>query len=215
MSELSAIEQSGGVLTVGFDLDLTLADTSEGILAALDATAKETGVAIDLEAARARLGIPIQEELAHHFSLARVEAATTIFRYHLGKIGVGMAVCLPGAHRAVERVHEIGGRSLVITTKQRGLALATLTHIGIKAGEVIGNLHGDGKADALREARAWGYVGDHINDMLAARLAGVVAVGITTGNHSADELYEAGAHHVLETLEEFAHLLDEATAAQP
>jgi len=196
---------------VGFDLDMTLGDTSHGILASLEETMKETRVSIDLDAAKERLGIPIQDELAHHFPVNEVERATEIFRRHMGAVGVRAATPLPGAREAVEHVRGIGGRSLVLTTKHRPLAIATLAHLGIEVGadDVIGNFRSDGKAAAIQEAGALGYVGDHVNDMRAARLAESLGVGVTTGNHSSQELYEAGAHHVLTTLEDFPPLLDQ------
>lgn len=117
-------------------------------------------------------------------------------------LGLEGARLLPGAARSVAQVHELGGESLVLTTKHTPLATDLLTHLGLKVDRVIGGLHGAGKSDALREAKAWGYVGDHINDMRAARAAGVVAVGVTTGNNSSEELLQAGAHIVLATLED-------------
>jgi phosphoglycolate phosphatase len=45
-------------------------------------------------------------------------------------------------------------------------------------------------------------VGDTPRDVHAAHGAGIASVGVATGNYSADELREAGADHVLATLEE-------------
>jgi phosphoglycolate phosphatase len=44
------------------------------------------------------------------------------------------------------------------------------------------------------------YVGDAKNDMVFAKNAGVIAVGITTGECTADELREAGADRVVDSL---------------
>jgi phosphoglycolate phosphatase len=50
-------------------------------------------------------------------------------------------------------------------------------------------------------------VGDTPDDMRAGRAAGAMAVGVTTGAHSAAVLREAGAHAVLDSLAELPALL--------
>jgi phosphoglycolate phosphatase len=197
-----AYHEADTPLTVGFDLDLTLADTSEGIIASLAATGLETGTAIDLDGARRRLGIPIQEELALYLPEAEIAPAVSIFREYMRTLGLEGARLLPGAAESVARVRELGGRSLVLTTKHTPLALSLLSHLALDIDEVIGGLHGAGKSDELRKAEAWGYVGDHVNDMREARAAGVIAIGVTTGNNSFAELRQAGASIVLATLED-------------
>jgi len=51
-------------------------------------------------------------------------------------------------------------------------------------------------------------VGDAIWDILAARRAGALAVGLLTGGYSAAELTDAGAYRVLEDAEELRRSLD-------
>ena len=72
-----------------------------------------------------------------------------------------------------------------------------------EADAVFGDAWRDGKAEVLVEQGAQAYVGDHVHDMDAARLAGVIGVGVTTGPSSADELRDAGASVVLSSLEDF------------
>jgi len=42
-------------------------------------------------------------------------------------------------------------------------------------------------------------IGDTSYDMAMARAAGVTAIGVAWGYHPAQELWEAGAHHVAAT----------------
>lgn len=51
--------------SVGFDLDMTLADTRAGIAAVYDELALRIGVAIDSAAVVARLGPPLEIGRAH------------------------------------------------------------------------------------------------------------------------------------------------------
>lgn len=207
MNSLHPHLEVGKPLTVGFDLDLTLADTSDGIIDSLAATAEEIGVVVDLEGARRRLGVPIQEELGLYLPESEVDPAVRIFREHMQTLGLEKARLLPGARESIARVRELGGHSLVLTTKHTPLAASLLEHLGLGVNKIIGGLHGSGKSDALQEADAWGYAGDHINDMQSARTAGVIAVGVTTGNNSRQELEGAGAHIVLATLEDLPPLI--------
>lgn len=51
------------------------------------------------------------------------------------------------------------------------------------------------------------YIGDRVEDVLAAKLAGLIAVGLSQGAHNTDELLLAGADAVFENLGEFAKAL--------
>jgi phosphoglycolate phosphatase len=190
--------------TVGFDMDMTLARTRPGILAALAATAEETGTAINTEGVMASSTSPtIPAVFAELFSEDRGKAALGIFRRHMEILVPRTAERLPGADRAVEVVRRLGGRAIVLTTSHTSLAIATLQHVGVEVDTVIGGLAAEQKAEALEAAGAWGYVGDHIYDMKAANMAGVCAIGVTSGACTAEELWQAGADEVFGTLEEF------------
>lgn len=195
-------------LVVGFDLDLTLAHTSEGIIASFWAAVKDLKIRdVDFEGARDRLGDPIQDEFRLYLPEAEVEPAVEIFREHMETFGKEGASLLPGAAESIAKVRELGGFSLVLTTKQTSLATDLLDHLGLEVDQVIGGMHGNDKRDALIEAKAWGYVGDHVKDIRAARSAGAVAVGVTTGNHTEEALWNAGADFVLATLEDLPPLI--------
>jgi len=51
------------------------------------------------------------------------------------------------------------------------------------------------------------YVGDHPNDIIAAKQAGVVAIGVTTGLHTKEELEKEGAIFVLRSLKELENIV--------
>jgi uncharacterized protein len=74
--------------------------------------------------------------------------------------------------------------------------------------DLVGRRWGLAKGAALAERGATIYVGDHESDMLGAKAAGAVAVGVATGPVSAADLTNAGADVVLASLEDFAAWLD-------
>lgn len=188
---------------VGFDLDMTLLDTRAGIAATFRALTAQTGVWVDADLAVSRLGPPLQTELAHWFPPDQVAAAVCRFRELYPTCAIAEAVPLPGAHAAVRAVVDLPGEVIVVTAKLGRLAQAHLAHAGIAVSGVIGDRFAGGKVAALTESGAGVYVGDHVADVRAARAAGAVAVGVTTGAHTAAELRAAGADVVLADLRAF------------
>jgi phosphoglycolate phosphatase len=188
---------------VGFDLDLTLADTRRGIGAVYAALAAETGVFIDIAAVTARLGPPLEHELAHWFPAAQVTAMAERYRAMYGDIAVPASEVMPGAPEAVEAVRARGGRVIVVTAKSQRHAEATVEHLGLPVDEVVGGLFAAGKAVALREHGVGVYVGDHIADVDAARAAEAHSVAVATGPFDAAALRAHGADVVLDDLVAF------------
>jgi phosphoglycolate phosphatase len=202
-------------LVVGFDLDMTLIDSRPGIAATYRALTAQTGVPVDADAAVTRLGPPLRVELANWFPPEHLEEAVAAYRALYPAYAIDASPLLPGAGPAVAAVHGHGGRVVVVTSKLGRLARLHLDHVGLAVDDVLGDRFADGKASALTDHGVRVYVGDHVADVAAARVAGVVAVGVTTGPCDAAELEEAGADVVLTDLILFpawleAYLLDAA-----
>ena len=195
-------------LVVGFDLDMTLIDSRAGFAATLDVLAAETGTVIDSGAAAARLGPPLETELARWFLTDQVPAMGDRFRAIYPDVAIAPTIALPGARQALDAVRRAGGRSVIVTAKFEANARLHLAHLGLAVDDVIGWHWGPKKGEALRRHRASIYVGDHVADIQGARAAGAVSVAVATGPASAAELDQAGADVVLTTLAEFPGWLD-------
>ena len=191
------------MLTVGFDLDMTLIDSRPGIEATLTALSRQTGVYIDTELVVNRLGPTLETELAEWYPAEDVVPTADRYRELYVELGVSGTTLLPGAQDAVAAVREVGGRTLVVTAKYEPNAVLCLAHVGLEVDHVFGWLHGTAKGAKLAEHGAGVYVGDTPPDMTGALAADAVAVAVTTGPHDADELLDAGAHVVLGSLVEF------------
>jgi len=196
------------VLTVGFDLDMTLIDSRPGIAAVLDALSAETGVFIDSAAAVSRLGPPLEHELAHWFPAEQIAAAADRYRALYPDLAVLPTAALPGAREAVQAVRRHGGRVVVVTAKYEPNARLHLEHLGLDVDDVVGWRFGPAKGEALAERGASVYVGDHVADVAGARVAGALSVGVASGPVSAQELRAAGADVVLDDLRAFSAWLD-------
>jgi phosphoglycolate phosphatase len=195
------------VIAVGFDLDLTLADTREGIVAALDRLAAETGVRIDTAAVVSRLGPPLETELANWFPIEDVAAAADRYRGFYAEVAVPATLPMPGAAEAVEAVRAAGGRTLVVTAKSQGDAEATVRFLGLPVDHVVGSLFGAAKGRALKAHEAGAYIGDHVADIDAARAGGARSVAVATGPYDEAALRAYGADIVLPDLWDFPETL--------
>jgi phosphoglycolate phosphatase len=200
--------------TVGFDLDMTLADTRRGIGAVLDALSVETGVHIDSALIVSRLGPPLAIELANWFALEDVPAMVMRFRELYPAIAVPATVAMLGAEAALGAVRARGGRVVVVTAKNERDARRTISHLGLPVDHIAGSLWAAEKGVALKEHGAAAYVGDHLGDIDAARAAAAFSVGVATGPYDLAALRAYGADAVLPDLLAFPDwLADHRSAA--
>lgn len=188
---------------VGFDLDMTLIDSRPAILAAFAGVARDTGTRIDPAGVESRLGIKLEDELAHWFASADVSGAADLYRRHYLAIAAKTTTALPGAEQALAAVRAAGQRATVITAKHPVSVGPSLRAAGLTADELFTHVHGPEKAAVLRRLKAAIYVGDTPDDMAAGTSAEVTVVGVTTGAFGARELTEAGAHVVFDSLTAF------------
>jgi phosphoglycolate phosphatase len=188
---------------VGFDLDMTLVDSRAAILASFAAVAAETGVTIDPAGVDRRLGIKLEDELAHWFPAGEIAAAMAIYRRHYPLLSGPLTSVLPGARESVAAVRAAGARVVVISAKFSPAVRRVLDDAGLTVDEVFGEVHGPEKASVLAALAADAYVGDTPADMAAATAAGAWPVGVTTGSFSGAELRAAGAAVALASLTEF------------
>jgi phosphoglycolate phosphatase len=190
----------GAGRAVGFDLDLTLADTRDAIGAVYEALAGETGIPIDVSAVVARIGPPLEEELAYWFPATDVPAMADRYRALYAHIAIPATVAMPGAAEALDAVRAHGSRVVVVSGKNQAHTERTVRFLGLPVDEVVGGLFGSEKGAALRLHGAAAYVGDHTGDVDAARAAEAVAVGVATGAFDAGALTAYGADVVLPDL---------------
>jgi phosphoglycolate phosphatase len=192
---------TGGI--VGFDLDMTLINSREAILSSFAAAAAEAGATIDLGAVDSRLGIKLEEELAHWLPADRIEPAMAVYRRHYEVVAGRLTSVLPGARESLAAVRAAGGRAVVISAKLEPTARLSLDLMGLDVDAVYGGVQGPEKGEVLTALAAAVYVGDTPADMAAAVQAGACPVGVPTGSFTVGDLREAGAGVILASLAEF------------
>ena len=194
---------------VGFDLDLTLVYSADGIVATFVEMARRLETDVDPEAVRALIGVPLEATCEALLPPHLVADGVRTYRELYPTIGVPDITLLPGAAEAVSAVNRHGGRVVVVSAKIEPAVLAVLDHVGLEVDDAVGGMFAEAKGLALREYGASAHVGDHPADMIGARAAGAVAVGVTTGSHDVAALERAGADVVLTDLRAFPQWLDE------
>jgi phosphoglycolate phosphatase len=102
---------------VGFDLDMTLIDSRQGVLAAFKVLAEETSTPIDIDDVQARLGLKLEYELSHWYPASEITSAAAIFRRHYVELARSTTHAMPGAHEALAAVASEGTATVIITAK--------------------------------------------------------------------------------------------------
>jgi uncharacterized protein len=205
-------------LSVGFDLDMTLVDSRDGIVATVGTVLAELGVPITDDQVWSGIGTPLEQMFAPYLPLEQIPGAVERYRELYPTTGVPGISLLPGAAEAFAAVRALHGRVVVVSTKVEAAVRLVLDHVGLSAEVVVGGLYGPDKGLALAEHGVSVYVGDHLGDVAGARAAGAASVAVTTGPHDAATLRGGGADVVIGSLTELPawlddHVLDQRLAA--
>jgi phosphoglycolate phosphatase len=202
-------------LVVGFDLDMTLVDSADGIAQAIVAVCELHNVTIDEQEARQTIGLPLAKVFPLWLPDLPYEQLLDEYRAHYGEFGIPKSVALPGAHDALSAVKELGGRVIVVSAKKADFVQRVLDVVKMDVDAIHGYLFAETKGQALIDEGAHVYVGDHPGDITAARVANAMSVVVPTGPTTEGELREAHPDVVLNSLEEFPAWLhaEEALAA--
>jgi phosphoglycolate phosphatase len=188
------------VRSIGFDLDMTLVDSADGIVASVQHVVAQYGVQADGDEIRSTIGLPLDHVFPRWLPDEPYDVLLAAYRAHYREHGIPLTRPMPGAAEAIATVRSRGEQVLVVTAKYGAVAGLALEAAGLDADVIVGDLFAEGKATALREHAAWAYVGDHPGDVRAARSAGVHAIVVATGPTSVEELHAVGPDVVLSDL---------------
>jgi len=210
------VRKDGGVRSrpshILFDLDGTLADSSQGILSSFRATLEQIHLEATDELLRRLIGPPLGESF-RHLGVADedVDHVVDVYREFYAERGVHEARLYDDVATTLEALSSEGVHLGVATAKRIDFARQMLGSLGVKhffddiAGASV-DLRITSKFDIMSQMLSgWGVgespdvwmVGDRHFDMVAAGAHGVSAVGALWGFGSADELRGAGAHWLI------------------
>jgi phosphoglycolate phosphatase len=200
----------GQAQSVLFDLDGTLTDAREGIVASLCYALGRMGAPVPPEAELTRfIGPPLRDAFVTLLEEPDEEAIRTAvehYREQYVRVGLYENRVYPRIPELLERIGAMGWRAYVATYKPTLFAERVLVHFRLRghfagvSGSRLDASHSL-KSELIRQLleteriapdRAV-MVGDRAQDIGAAQDNGLASVGVTYGYGSREELHEAGA----------------------
>ncbi len=209
-----------------FDLDGTITDSAPGILNSARHAIERMGLdesrAGDL---RRFIGPPLEFSFRTKFALTEQRAWQAVERYreYYADRGIFENTLYPGIHELLNNLSQQPGRWVALATaKPEPFVERILEHFGLAPvfDTTVGS-HLDGrrtdKGEIIAEALSRMptsipldrvcMVGDRRHDIAGAHTHGIPAVGVTYGYGSREELQEAGADYIVESVPELSRLL--------
>src|SRR5262245_64472844 len=198
------------MVNVLFDLDGTLTDPREGIVACLKYALLGLGRTCPPDSALARfIGPPLQEcfgTLLGSTDSKDIDSAVTLYRQRFSSTGMFENSIYPGIHSALTALRGSGAALFVATSKPQVFAKRIVEHFGLM--DYFRAVYGselDGTRSNKSDLIAYVLkseslsphmtvmVGDRAHDIAGARAQGVLPIGVLWGYGSYDELIAAGA----------------------
>ena len=206
-----------------FDLDGTLTDPKEGITNSVAYALRQYGIIEDPENLVKFIGPPLHIGLMewYDFDEAKAFEAVTHYRVYCADKGIFENAVFDGAAEMLADLRAAGHTILLATSKPEVYAKQILEHFELS--QYFDHICGatlDGsrslKADVVTYALQTGgitdpteavMIGDRHHDIEGGIKNGLETVGVLFGYGSREELAEAGAHHIVATMEELHALL--------
>ena len=207
-----------------FDLDGTLTDSREGITKSVQYALDQIGIhEPDLTSLEHFIGPPLYDEFirCYGFSPEVAKTAVAAYRERYNDIGWKENLLFDGIPAVLKALGDAGRKLGVASSKpkvfvERILNLfdiaqyfdvvsgATLDgKVSTKAQVLDCALHGLGVTDKAQAV----LVGDRMHDVEGAKAHGIDCVGVTFGFGGRQELAEAGAAHIVGTMDELQAVL--------
>jgi HAD superfamily hydrolase (TIGR01509 family) len=212
-----------------FDLDGTLVDTVYAHVFSWQKALQESGMAVDGWRIHRKIGMSgglftraVGREIGHELSDAEAEEVQTIHDRLFGELlPSDERRPLPGAKEVLAELRERGITHGIATSGRRPGIDASLEALGIPDDMVVVQRGDVARAKpepdlfiecARRlevEPEDCYVIGDAVWDLLAARRARMLSIGLLSGGYGADELQGAGAFRVYRDAAELQSSLDE------
>ncbi len=205
--------------TILFDLDGTLTDSGPGITNSVAYALKKWNIEEkDINVLRKFVGPPLDASFAKYYGFSKekcVQAIQYYREYYLTK-GIYENQVYDGMEELLKWLRDTGRRAIVATSKPEPSAIHVLEYFHIDSYfDIIAGATMDGsrveKSDVIRYALDRAgirdlsgvvMVGDRENDIQGAKANGLDSIGVLYGYGSREELEEAGAMQIAETVED-------------
>lgn len=207
-----------------FDLDGTLSDPGLGITNAVMFALEKFGITVtDRQSLYKFIGPPLRAAFAEHFGFTpeKAEDAVTYYREYYKPIGLYENEVYPGIEPLLQSLCHSGRTLAVATSKPELFAVRILDHFGLsKYFKAICGCELDGTRGNKDEVILYALgrcgittpaevlmIGDRDYDILGAKKAGMDGLGVLYGYGSRQELEDAGAKYIAETVADIGRIL--------
>lgn len=208
-----------------FDLDGTLTDPFEGITRSVQYALNAFGVKDEpLEALKRFIGPPLKASFMEFYGFDSDTAVAVVEKYRerFADIGIYENRLFDGIPQMLEKLKKTGHVLAIASSKPTVYVERILQHFHIRQyfDHVMGS-ELDGRRTDKKEvvqavlsdlhieknSREAIMVGDRFHDVQGARACGLDCVGVTFGYGGKDELVQAGAAAVVDTVDALYHFL--------
>lgn len=202
-----------------FDLDGTLVDSLKQISVSMNEARNQLGYPdLALSKYREILGQPVQKLISDlELSIDSQNTLVSEFRRILTLHILKENILFPGVLQVLERIVESGFKLAIATTKPSHIAKlvvenSQLSNFDFFVQGTDGFLPKPNPEVIVRSIRNFAcdsavMIGDRVEDVLAAKAAGIPSIGIASSGHSIEELSNAGAHRVFRAMENLCEVL--------
>ena len=207
--------------TILFDLDGTLTDSGEGIINCAILALEHFGCPIpSREALRVFVGPPLRESFIKHGVPAdQTDEAIAVYRSRYIPIGKYENTPYPGIREVLETLKKEGHTLYVATSKPEQMSIDILEHFDLakyfdricgasmdtsrtsKEAVIAYLIDLNGRADNMV------MVGDTKFDIIGAKAHGIPGIGVSWGYGKVEEMQEAGAVAIAESMDALLSLL--------
>jgi len=209
--------------TVLFDLDGTLTDPGLGITNSVAYSLKKFGIEIeDRKELYKFIGPPLHDSFMKYYGFSEKEAETAIvyYREYFRDTGIFENKVYDGIENLLKEIKTSGRKIILATSKPEEFAKRILVHFELDkyfdfaAGATMDTSRskkGDVIAYALKgsgcSAENAVMIGDRLHDILGAKENGLASIGVLFGYGSREELENAGADYIAETVEDILKII--------
>lgn len=200
------------------DLDGTITNSKEGITKAIQYALKAVNIYEEnLDNLCRFIGPPLRETFVGHYGFSEEESeiATKVFKKYFEETGIYENVVYDGMEELLIKLKAAGKTIITATSKPEIHARSILKHFGLDQyfDDICGASYDESRSEkeeviqyALEKNKITDYssvvmVGDRRYDIAGAKKFGIRSIGVLFGFGSREELEEAGADLISETVE--------------
>ncbi|MBE6773976.1 MAG: HAD family hydrolase [Ruminococcaceae bacterium] len=206
-----------------FDLDGTLTDPGLGITNSVAYALERYGIEVEnRESLYPFIGPPLADSFMNFYGFDSEKAmdAITVYREYFRNKGIFENEVYEGVRELLENIKASGRKTVLATSKPEEFAVRILEHFDLaKYFDVVAGASMDEKrnkkGDVIKYAMEKGafrsenavMIGDREHDIFGARENGLDSIGVLYGYGSRQELENAGADYIAESVQDILRYL--------